>query len=94
MRFADVAARMPRSGIREIMDLSAKLASACIHLEVGQPDFPAPPHVISATQEQVPTHTHYIPNAGLTELRQAVARYTTRRTGVQTLADNILITQV
>ena len=42
---SQAAVSMPRSGIREIMDL-ARTRPDAIHLEVGQPDFPTPPHVI------------------------------------------------
>ena len=46
--FAKIPSQIPRSGIREIMQLSAGIEGV-IHLEVGQPDFPTPPHIVEAT---------------------------------------------
>ena len=69
---------MPRSGIRVVMDLAWKLEAEgkeILHLEVGQPDFGAPPHAIEAAQQALSEGlTKYIPNAGLNGLRRSVAR--------------------
>ena len=90
--FAAIPSQMPRSGIREIMALSADMDDA-IHLEVGQPDFPTPEHIVEATCRHVRNgQTKYVANAGVTELRQAAARYFERRTGVATSVENILVT--
>ena len=90
--FAQIPAQLPRSGIREIMFLSAEMENV-IHLEVGQPDFPTPNHIVEATVRYVREgHTKYINNAGVIELRTAVARYFERRTGVKTTPENILVT--
>ncbi len=64
-----------------------------IHLEVGQPDFPTPSHVVESTCRYVREgHTKYIANAGVIELRAAAARYFERKTGVKTGVENILVT--
>jgi aspartate aminotransferase len=42
-----VASAIERSGIREIMDLARERSDA-IRLEVGQPDFETPPHIVAA----------------------------------------------
>ncbi len=90
--FARIPSEMPRSGIREIMDLAWK-TEGVIHLEVGQPDFATPRHVVEATCRYVQEgHTKYIPNAGVPELRSAAARYFERKTGVKTKAEDILVT--
>jgi len=90
--FATVPLQTPRSGIREIMERAAKVKEA-IHLEVGQPDFPTPQHIVEATCKYLHQgYTKYVPNAGLDELREAVARYFQRTTGITTEPDNILIT--
>jgi len=91
--FAKLALEIPRSGIHEIMALSAEMDNV-IHLEVGQPDFPTPPHIAEATCRHVREgQTKYIANAGVPELRAAVARYFEKKTGVPTNAENILVTQ-
>ena len=93
--FAAIPARLPRSGIREVMDLAWEVErrEPVIHLEVGQPDFATPAHIVEATCRFVQEgHTKYVPNAGVGLLRQSVARYVERTTGVPTTEDNVLIT--
>ncbi|MBI2505677.1 MAG: pyridoxal phosphate-dependent aminotransferase [Candidatus Latescibacteria bacterium] len=93
--FARIPTRIPRSGIREVMDLAWQVEKTepVIHLEVGQPDFPTPAHVVEATCRYLREgHTKYVPNAGMDPLRRAAARYFERRTGVTTGPENILIT--
>ena len=93
--FARIPASIPRSGIREIMDLAwaVEKTGEVIHLEVGQPDFATPESIVEATCRYARAgHTKYVPNAGVDALRQAVARYFERRTGVPTTSDNILVT--
>jgi aspartate/methionine/tyrosine aminotransferase len=92
---AEVAVRIPRSGIREIMDLAgaAEKDGPVIHLEVGQPDFATPAHIVEATCRAVREgHTRYISTAGIGPLRAAAARSYERRTGVATSANQILVT--
>ena len=91
--FAERAVQIPRSGIREIMALSADIEDV-IHLEVGQPDFPTPSHIVEATCRHVREgHTKYVANAGMTQLRAAAASYFQEKTGVETTVENILVTQ-
>ncbi len=93
--FAAIPAHIPRSGIREVMDLAwqAEKEGEVIHLEVGQPDFDTPAHIVEATCRYVRQgYTRYVPNAGMDALREAVARHVQRRTGVSTAPGNILIT--
>jgi aspartate/methionine/tyrosine aminotransferase len=93
--FAKIPVQIPRSGIREVMDLAwkAEKEGPVIHLEVGQPDFAPPQHVVEATCRYVRAgYTKYVPNIGTETLRQAVARHFERQTGVRTGIENILIT--
>ena len=90
--FAKAPSEVPRSGIREVMHLAAQVPGA-IHLEVGQPDFPTPEHIVDATCKYAREgHTSYVANAGVPELRESVARYFERKTGVATTPDHILVT--
>ena len=44
-----------------------------IHLEVGQPDFPTPPHIVSAACEAAQAgFTRYTPAAGIPSLKKAI----------------------
>ena len=92
---AQLPLRIPRSGIREIMDLAgaAEKDGPVIHLEVGQPDFATPAHIVEATCRAVREgHTRYISTAGIGPLREAAARFFERRTGVATSANQVLVT--
>ena len=81
MRVNPAASGMARSGIREIMD-AAWGRTDVIRLEVGQPDFPTPPHIVSAAHEAaVDGHTGYTPTAGIPQLRAALADKIEARNG-------------
>lgn len=75
-----IARRMERIVPFYVMDLlaRAKQLEACgrsvIHMEVGQPDFAAPPQVIAAGKAALDAgKTGYTPATGIPELRQAIA---------------------
>lgn len=89
---APTAAGMPRSGIREVMDLAWQVPG-CIHLEVGQPDFPTPPHVVEAAVEALRGGwTRYVQNAGVPELREELASKVGARNGIATAPENVVVT--
>jgi len=82
--FAPAALGLPRSGIREVMDLAWSMESTgsrVYHLEVGQPMFEPPPAALVNVSESVRElpNQRYIPNAGLNGLRSTVASYYNRR---------------
>jgi aspartate aminotransferase len=84
---------MPVSRIREVMELAWKVPDA-IHLEVGEPDFPTPPHVVEAAYAAARSgHTRYAPNAGLPELREALAEKVTGRNGYEARPEQVVVTQ-
>jgi aspartate aminotransferase len=84
---------MPVSRIREIMELAWEDPEV-IHLEVGEPDFPTPEHVVEAAHEAARSGlTRYAPNAGLPELREALADKVTRRNGYEARPDQVVVTQ-
>lgn len=88
---ADRIEAMPRSGIRTIMDLAAGRDDV-VHLEVGQPDFPTPDHVVAAAVEAARRGPHgYTPNKGLPALREAIAGRLADVGGVDASADEIVV---
>ena len=90
---SSIASSMPVSRIREIMELAWKDPGA-IHLEVGEPDFPTPEHVVEAAHEAARAgHTRYAPNAGLPELREALAEKVARRNGYEARPEQVVVTQ-
>jgi aspartate/methionine/tyrosine aminotransferase len=64
-----------------------------IHLEIGEPDFPTPAAVVAAgNQALLDGYTHYCASAGLTELREAVAREVSQTRGISVNSDWVVIT--
>src|SRR5579871_2005647 len=64
-----------------------------IHLEIGEPDFDTPGHVIAAAQQALEEgFTHYGPGAGLPQLRTAVAAYLRRWRGIDVDPSRVMIT--
>lgn len=62
-----------RSGIREVMDLAAGREDV-VRLEVGEPDFATPPHVVEAAARAARAGmTRYTPSRGIATLRAAAA---------------------
>src|SRR5438477_12585393 len=54
-----------------------------IHLEIGEPDFPTPAHIISAAETALDEGwTHYGPTQGYPELREAVAAHVSSTRGI------------
>jgi aspartate/methionine/tyrosine aminotransferase len=63
-----------------------------IHLEIGEPDFETPDHVVQAAVEGIAAGmTHYCPSAGIDGLRDAVAGYFSRTRGLQITAERCLV---
>lgn len=64
-----------RSAIREMFDLAQEYDDKdLVHMEIGEPDFDTPAHIIEAATDAVKNGaTHYTSNAGLPALREAVA---------------------
>src|SRR5438105_1749830 len=64
-----------------------------VHLEIGEPDFDTPGHIVAAAQQALEEgFTHYGPGAGLPELRLAVARYLQKWRGIEVDAGRVIIT--
>src|SRR5438477_3608904 len=64
-----------------------------IHLEIGEPDFDTPSHIISAGQQALEQgQTHYGPGLGLPELRKAVANYLQRYRNLEIDPARVVIT--
>lgn len=74
-RLAYRAESVERSSIRLMFDLAQQSDSDdLVHLEIGEPDFDTPEHIVSAaTDAAVGGETHYTSNAGLLDLRKAIA---------------------
>ena len=79
------------SGIRAYTNL-AKTVDDCVMLTLGEPDFDTPKPICDAACRSLQEGmTHYAPNQGLPQLRQAIAQKETAR-GYACTEENILIT--
>ncbi|MCB0156345.1 MAG: pyridoxal phosphate-dependent aminotransferase [Anaerolineae bacterium] len=75
------ASAMPGSGIREIVHKAIPMADV-IRLEVGEPNFPTPGHIVEAAYRAANEgFTKYGPSAGLHSLRELLAQRVQRVNG-------------
>ena len=86
-----LAERMARIGTETAFDVLVRARAleaqgrSVIHLEIGEPDFATPLHIVEAAKQALDEGwTHYGPTQGYPELREAIAAYVsrTRRTRV------------
>lgn len=95
----DFAARVDGlevEGAFEVLVRAAALERAgrkIIHLEIGEPDFPTPAHIVEAAKRALDAgYTKYGPAAGLPELREAVAHHVAEIRGVPVTPAEVVIT--
>lgn len=63
-----------------------------IHLEIGEPDFPTPEHIVEAGLRALRAgQTRYGPPAGLPELREAIAAHTAQTRGVRISPEQVVV---
>ena len=63
-----------------------------IHLEIGEPDFETPAHVIAAGKKALDDgFTHYGPTPGLPQLREAIAEYVSTTRGIPVSMKNVVV---
>jgi aspartate aminotransferase len=93
-----LAERMQRIGVESAFDVLVQARSleakgrSVIHLEIGEPDFPTPPHIVEAAQRALAEGwTHYGPAQGLPELREAVADHVSATRGVHVGPEHVSI---
>lgn len=85
--------QVQRSPFYSIMDLAAKRGD-CIYLQLGEPDFTTPKHILEAAKRAMDEgHTHYGPDRGIPELRQLIAEKIREQYGADyNWEDEILVT--
>ena len=63
-----------------------------IHLEIGEPDFNTPRHIVDAAKDALDQGwTHYGPTQGLPELRQSIAAYVSRTRGIDVGPERVCV---
>jgi aspartate aminotransferase len=95
----DLARRMNALGTETAFEVLAKarrLEAAgrhIVHLEIGEPDFATPRHIVEAAIKALHDgYTHYTPAAGIWEARQAVADYVARTRKIAVDPSHVVIT--
>ena len=90
---------MERLGTESAFEVLAKAKALeasgreIVHLEIGEPDFDTPAHVITAAQQALDKgFTHYVPAPGIPELRTAVTESLERTGRLTTSPDRVVIT--
>jgi aspartate/methionine/tyrosine aminotransferase len=64
-----------------------------VHLEIGEPDFDTPEHIIEAGCRALRGgHTHYTPTAGIPELRAAIAADVAHSRGIFVDPEQVVVT--
>src|SRR5215831_2565997 len=94
-----LAERINRLGVESAFEVLVraraleKQGKSVIHLEIGEPDFPTPPHVIEAGKRALDEGwTKYGPTQGLPELRGAIATYISKTRGIRVGAEHVCVT--
>jgi len=64
-----------------------------VHLEIGEPDFDTPSNIKEAAVKAMKAgYTHYVPAAGIPELRNAIAEYLSKSRDIKVDPDEIVVT--
>lgn len=94
-----LAERMGRIGVESAFDVLVRARALeakgkkIIHLEIGEPDFCTPKHIIEAAKRALDEGwTHYGPTQGLPELREAIARYICRTRNIPVGPEHVSVT--
>jgi aspartate/methionine/tyrosine aminotransferase len=93
------AKRMETLGTETAFEVLAKAKALekqgkdVVHLEIGEPDFDTPRNIKeAATKAMNSGYTHYVPSAGIPELRQAIAEYISKTRNISVSADEVVVT--
>ena len=96
MRFADRMSLLGTETAFEVLVKARALEATgrdVVHLEIGEPDFDTPRHIIEAAKEALDQgYTHYGPSAGLPELREAIAQDVATQRGITARASQVVVT--
>lgn len=78
--------------IAEVIKLQDK-GKNVINFCPGEPDFPTPDNIKNAAFKAIKNNqTHYCPSAGLTRLREEIAKYISKTRNIKTEMDEVVVT--
>ncbi len=93
------AKRMDGLGTETAFEVLAKAKAlekqgrSIVHLEIGEPDFDTPSNIKEAAIKAMKAgYTHYVPAAGIPELRTAIAEYLSKSRGINVDPDEVVVT--
>ncbi len=94
-----LADRMSRLGTETAFDVLAQVNQLraegrdIITFGLGEPDFDTPSHIKSAAKTALDQNeTHYVPSAGIVQIREAIARYIQRTRRIPVDPDEVVVT--
>jgi aspartate/methionine/tyrosine aminotransferase len=93
-----LAERMNHIGVESAFDVLVRARAleaqgkSVIHLEIGEPDFPTPSHIVEAAKKALDEGwTHYGPTQGYPDLREAIAAQVSRTRGIKVGAEHVSV---
>lgn len=93
-----LAQKMSRIGTESAFEVLARARALekqgrnIIHLEIGEPDFPTPAHIVEAGKRALDEGwTKYGPTQGFPEIREAIASYISRTRKITVGAENVCV---
>ena len=93
------ASRMDKLGTETAFEVLAKAKALekegrdIVHLEIGEPDFDTPSNIKEAAVKAMKAgYTHYVPAAGIPELRNAIAEYLSMSRDIKVDPDEVVVT--
>ena len=96
MKFAEAMSRLGTETAFEVLAKARALEAQgreIVHLEIGEPDFDTPSNIVEEAGTALHRgYTHYSPSAGIPELREAIAEYTSERRGVEVRPEQVVVT--
>ena len=94
-----IAKRMQTLGTETAFEMLAKAKALekqgreIIHLEIGEPDFSTPKNIRdAATRAMNEGYTHYVPAAGIPELRETISEYISRTRNIDVASEEVVVT--
>src|SRR5579859_2567519 len=94
-----LATRMSRLGTETAFEVLARARALeakgreVVHLEIGEPDFDTPSHVVDAGVAALGAgFTHYSPSPGILELRASIATTAGAKRGLTFQPDQVVVT--
>ena len=96
---SSMASRMSRLGTESAFTILSEAQALeregrrIVHLEIGEPDFPTPPHIVEAAVSALGAgETHYVPAGGILPLREAVTAFLSARRGLTCSPEQVVVT--